>query len=118
MAETILEQRERGRWYERGVDGSECEWGHVVVWEPPHRLVVTWQINGMWQYDPDPARASEIEVRFVSSGPNETRVELEHRHIERLVLAEALVDGIERQGGGRSSVLERFGAVALSAAGD
>ena len=115
MAEAILEQREGGRWYEKGVNGSECEWGHVVVWEPPHRLVVTWQINGMWQYDPDPARASEIEVRFVSSGPNETRVELEHRHIERLVLAEALVDGIERQGGGWSSVLERFGAVALSA---
>jgi hypothetical protein len=74
---------------------------------------VTWQINGMWQYDPDPARASEIEVRFVPSGANETTVQLEHRHIERLVQAAALVDGIERQGGGWSSILERFGAVAV-----
>ena len=110
MAEAILEDRVGGRWYEKGADGSECDWGHVLVWEPPHRLVLTWQINGMWQYDPDPAHASEIEVRFTASGPTETRVDLEHRHIERLVQAEAMVDGIERQGGGWSSVLERFGA--------
>lgn len=111
MAEAILEPRVGGRWYERAVDGSECEWGRVLVWEPPHRLVVTWQINGNWQYDPDPARASEVEIRFVASGPRETRIELEHRHIERLVQAEALVDGIERQGGGWSSLLERVAAV-------
>ena len=117
MAEAILEQREGGRWYEKGVDGSECDWGHVLVWQPPHRLVVTWQVNGMWQYDPDPARASEIEVRFTSLAPNQTRVELEHRHIERLVDAQALVDGIEQQGGGWSSMLERFGAFAAPVGG-
>ena len=111
MAEAVLEPREGGRWYEKGVDGSECNWGQVLVWEPPHRLVLTWQINGMWQYDPDPAHASEIDVRFVAVGPNETSVQLEHRHIERLVAAEALVNGIEQQGGGWSTVLGRFGAL-------
>jgi len=87
----------------------------VLVWEPPHRLVVTWQINGMWQYDPDPARASEIEVRFTAVGPNQTSVQLEHRYIERLVEAKALVDGIEQQGGGWSTMLNRFAALAVTA---
>jgi uncharacterized protein YndB with AHSA1/START domain len=72
MATAILEPRAGGRWYEQGVDGSECDWGRVVAWEPPHRLVVTWQINGHWQYDPDPERASEIEVRFAADGPDQT----------------------------------------------
>ena len=115
MAEAILEPREGGRWYEKGVDGSECDWGRVLVWEPPHRLVVTWQIDGRWQYDPDPAHASEIEVRFTTAGPDQTSVQLEHRHIERLGHADALVDGIERQGGGWGSLLQRFGAFAASA---
>jgi uncharacterized protein YndB with AHSA1/START domain len=115
MAEAVLEPGEGGRWYERGVDGSECEWGRVLVWEPPHRLVVTWQINGRWQYDPDPAHASEIEVRFTAAGPDRTSILLEHRHIERLVEASALVDGIEQQGGGWTSLLQRFGAFAVTA---
>lgn len=115
MAEAILEQHQGGRWYEKGVDGSECEWGQVLVWEPPRRLVLTWQINGLWQYDPDPARASEIEVLFTTAGPNQTRVQLEHRYIERLVEAEALVHGIQQQGGGWSSLLERFATLAATA---
>jgi uncharacterized protein YndB with AHSA1/START domain len=115
MAEAVLEPGEGGRWYERGIDGSECDWGRVLVWEPPHRLVVTWQINGRWQYDPDPAHASEIEVRFTPAGPDRTSVLLEHRHIERLVEAPALVDGIEQQGGGWSSLLQRFGVFAATA---
>jgi uncharacterized protein YndB with AHSA1/START domain len=115
MAEAILEQREGGRWYERGVDGREYDWGRVLVWEPPFRLVMTWQIDGRWQYDPNPGHASEIEVRFTATGPNQTSVQLEHRHIERLVEASALVDGIQRQGGGWSSLLQRFGVFAAAA---
>ena len=107
MAEAIIEPREGGRWYERGVDGSECDWGHVLAWQPPHRLVVTWQINGQWQYDPDPEHASEIEVRFTPEGSDQTTVELEHRLIHRLAGGEAIRDSISG-GGGWSAVLAQF----------
>jgi len=107
MAEAIIEPREGGRWYERGVDGSECDWGHVLAWQPPHRLVVTWQINGQWQYDPDPEHASEIEVRFTPEGSDQTTVDLEHRLIHRLVGGEAIRDSISG-GGGWSAVLAQF----------
>jgi uncharacterized protein YndB with AHSA1/START domain len=113
LAEAILEPRQGGRWYERGVDGSECDWGRVLTWEPPHRLVVTWQINGAWQYDPDPDHASEIEVRFSADGPEHTTVELEHRHLDRLVDGQALRDGITG-GGGWGALLELFAKAATS----
>jgi uncharacterized protein YndB with AHSA1/START domain len=95
------------------VDGGECDWGRVLAWEPPHRLVVTWQINGQWQYDPDPAHASEIEVRFTADGPEQTIVELEHRHLERLVDGQALRDGITG-GGGWAGLLELFAKAAAN----
>jgi uncharacterized protein YndB with AHSA1/START domain len=109
----ILEPRAGGRWYEQGVDGSECDWGQVLAWEPPHRLVVTWQINGQWQYDPDPEHASEIEVRFSADGPTQTTIELEHRHLDRLVDGQALRDGITG-GGGWPSLLEAFAKAATN----
>ena len=83
MDEAIIELRPGGRAYERGVDGSECDWGTVLVYEPPSRIVVTWQINGDFKAEPDPERASEYEVRFIEEGPDTTRVEFEHRHLER-----------------------------------
>lgn len=107
VAEVILEPQVGGRWYERGVDGSECDWGRVLAWEPPHRLVFTWQINGRWQYDPDPDHASEIEVLFTADGPGQTTVEVEHRHLDRLEGGQAISDAI-RGGGGWAALLESF----------
>jgi len=113
MAAAILEPRAGGRWYEQGVDGSECDWGRVLAFQPPHRLVVTWQINGEWRYDPDPEHASEIEVRFTADGPRQTVVELEHRLLDRLVGGQALRDGITG-GGGWSAILELFAKAAAN----
>jgi uncharacterized protein YndB with AHSA1/START domain len=79
--DAIIEPRVGGRWYERGEDGSTCDWGSVLSWEPPSRLVLSWDINADWQYDPE--LKTEIEVRFVAVGEDATRVELEHRKLDR-----------------------------------
>jgi len=111
LAEAVLEPREGGRWYERGVDGSECEWGKVLVFQPPGRLVVTWQINARWEYDPDPAHASEIEVLFTERD-GQTRVDFEHRHIERLGAgADELAKEVAGPGGW-SAILDRYAQAA------
>ena len=81
MAEVVMEPRVGGRWFERGVDGSECDWGYVIAWEPPHRVVLAWQLNGQWQYDPN--LVTEVEVTFTPVSAGATRVELEHRNLER-----------------------------------
>jgi len=78
--DVIVEPHAGGRWYERSEDGSECEWGRVLTWEPPARVVLAWQINGNWQYDRE--FETEVEVRFIADGSG-TRVELEHRNLER-----------------------------------
>lgn len=95
----IIEPKAGGRWYEKCVDGTECEWGRVVVYEPPSRLVLLWQLDGQWTYDPDPAHASEIEIRFIPDGSSRTIVELEHRHIERSQFAESLREGVDSPNG-------------------
>ena len=79
--DAIIEPRIGGRWYERGDDGSTCQWGSVLSWEPPSRLVLSWDIDANWQYDPD--LKTEIEVRFIAEGRDATRVELEHRKLDR-----------------------------------
>jgi uncharacterized protein YndB with AHSA1/START domain len=78
-----IEGRTGGRWYERGVDGSECDWGVVLAYEPPGRIVLSWHLNGAFEYDADASHASEIEVTFTAAGPGRTQVQLEHRNFER-----------------------------------
>ena len=99
LAEAVIEPRADGRWYERGVDGTECDWGKVLVYEPPSRLVMTWQLNSEFTYDPDLSHASEVELRFTEAN-GETTVEFEHRHLERLGAgAEDLAKSIAAEGG-------------------
>ena len=83
IAETIFEAREGGRIYDRGIDGSECHWARVLAYEPPNRVVFSWDINPRWQIEGDLARTSEVEVRFIPETPERTRVELEHRNLDR-----------------------------------
>jgi uncharacterized protein YndB with AHSA1/START domain len=83
VAESVFEPRAGGRVYDRGVDGSECQWARVLAYEPPDRIVFTWDISPRWQLESDLDRASEVEVRFVAESPERTRVELEHRHLDR-----------------------------------
>ena len=83
IAESVFEARVGGRLYDRGVDGSECQWGRVLAYEPPHRIVFSWDISPHWQIETDASRSSEVEVRFHADGPTKTRVELEHRNLDR-----------------------------------
>jgi uncharacterized protein YndB with AHSA1/START domain len=83
LAETVFEPRVGGSLYDRGVDGSECRWGRILAYEPPHRVVVSWDISPSWQIETDPNKASEFEVRFVAESSTRTRVELEHRNLDR-----------------------------------
>ena len=83
LAETVFEPRVGGHIYDRAVDGSECRWARVLAYEPPDRVVFSWDIGPQWTLEADPDRASEVEVRFVAEAPGRTRVELEHRHLDR-----------------------------------
>jgi len=80
-ATSVIEPRVGGRFFERGQDGSECDWGVVRAWEPPERLVLGWQIDADWKYDP--GCETTVEIRFLAEGPDRTRVELEHRDLDR-----------------------------------
>ncbi len=82
MKMAIMEARLGGRWYELSEDGSQADVGKIIVWDPPRRFVVTWDINSNWK--PDTAISSEVEVKFIADGPNSTLVELEHRKFEQM----------------------------------
>jgi uncharacterized protein YndB with AHSA1/START domain len=100
IAETVFEPRAGGHIYDRGVDGSECRWARVLAYEPPDRLVFSWDISPRWQVETDPAKASEVEVRFVAETPERTRVELEHRNLDRHGEGwDGLRDGVASSGG-------------------
>lgn len=95
IAESLFEPRAGGRVYDRGVDGSECQWGRVLVYDPPERIVFTWDISPRWAIESDPDRSSEVELRFTSVDDDRTRVVLEHRNLERHVDGwQALRDGV------------------------
>jgi len=107
MKKAIIEAKAGGRCYTEQEDGTECDWGQVLVWEPPRRLVIAWQITHEWGYQPDLAQSSEVEIRFtpVDSG---TRVDLEHRHLERHGAgATAMRTAIDSEGGW-GSLLQLF----------
>ena len=111
IAETVFEPRVGGHLYDRGVDGSECRWARVLAYEPPHRVVISWDISPQWQLESDPEKTSEVEVRFVPEAPDRTRVELEHRHLERHGEGwEGEREGVGGEGGW-PLYLQRFAAV-------
>jgi uncharacterized protein YndB with AHSA1/START domain len=83
IAETVFELHEGGHVYDRGVDGSECRWARVLAYEPPDRVVFSWDISPQWQIETDLDKTSEVEVRFTAEAPDRTRVELEHRNLDR-----------------------------------
>jgi uncharacterized protein YndB with AHSA1/START domain len=110
LKRAILEPRPGGRWYSICEDGSECDTGKVLTWDPPRRLVLGWQITAQWKYDP--SFLTEVEVSFTPEGSKRTRVDLEHRNLERYgVDATELRKGIDSPDGwGRT--LQTFAAVA------
>ena len=83
IAETVFERRVGGRVFDRGADGSECCWARVLAYEPPHRVVISWDITPHWQIETNLAKTSEVEIRFIAETPERTRVELEHRNLDR-----------------------------------
>ena len=98
-----------------GIDGSRCEWSRVLAYEPPSRVVISWDIGPTWQLEADPAKTSEVEVRFIAESDDRTRVELEHRHLDRHGEGwQALADGVDGDAGW-PLYLSRYGDLAAEA---
>jgi uncharacterized protein YndB with AHSA1/START domain len=113
MAEAVIEPREGGRWFERSEDGSECDWGRVLAWEPPDRVVLAWQISPEWKYESD--LQTEIEVRFTAEDDGRTRVDLEHRKLEAYAEAAEQMRAILGSDDGWGGLLRRFAGAAAQA---
>ncbi|MER9231054.1 SRPBCC family protein [Mesorhizobium sp. M0622] len=108
LTTAVIEPKAGGRWYEIGEDGSECDWGEVLAWDPPSRLTLAWRIGADWRFDPE--LLTEVDIRFVTLGENATRVELEHRLLENMgEAAEAARQAFESEGGW-SGLLDRYAA--------
>jgi uncharacterized protein YndB with AHSA1/START domain len=107
--DAVIEPHVGGRWYERGDDGTTCDWGRVLVWEPPTRLILSWEIDADFRYDPD--LRTEVEVRFIAAGQG-TRVELEHRGLDALGPRRDEIRGLFDSEGGWIQLLNAFAAYA------
>jgi uncharacterized protein YndB with AHSA1/START domain len=105
--EVVLEPFAGGRWFERDADGRECDWGFVTEWEPPYRVLLAWHLTPEFRFDPDPAKATEVEVRFTPQDGG-TLVELEHRGFERHAATGARMRDKVAGPGGWSELLERY----------
>jgi uncharacterized protein YndB with AHSA1/START domain len=110
LKQAIIEPGVGGRCYNTQEDGSECDWGRILEWDPPHRLVLAWQITHQWGYEPDLAKSSEVEITFTPQAGGGTRVDLEHRHFERMGPGgETMRVGVS-QPGGWATLLDGFKA--------
>ncbi|HEX3462223.1 MAG TPA: SRPBCC family protein [Acidimicrobiales bacterium] len=100
ITETRFEPKVGGHIYDRAADGRECRWARILAYEPPERVVFSWDISPRWQLDADKRNASEVEIRFIAEAPERTRVELEHRHLDRHGSGwESLQEGVDGEGG-------------------
>jgi uncharacterized protein YndB with AHSA1/START domain len=106
LADVIVEPRVGGRWYERSTDGAECEWGKVLAWDPPGRLILAWQLDANWKYDP--ALVLEVEITFTALEGGMTRVDLEHRNLERYGDKAATVRDMVGSDNGWAGILKSF----------
>jgi uncharacterized protein YndB with AHSA1/START domain len=112
-ADAVMEPFEGGRCYARAHDGTQTDWGRVLAWDPPNRVVFAWLLTPQWEFEPDPAKASEVEVSFATSGDGRTRVELEHRGFERYSDGgDAMREQVD-SAGGWGLLLDRYAAVLL-----
>jgi uncharacterized protein YndB with AHSA1/START domain len=104
--------RDGGRWFERAANGAECDWGRVLAWEPPHRVTFSWHLQADWSFDPNPERASEVEIRFNAESAGKTRVDLEHRGLQRHGEGWEQLRAAVDSAGGWTLILEQFAKVA------
>jgi uncharacterized protein YndB with AHSA1/START domain len=112
---TILEPRVGGRWFERGADGSECDWGRVLEYSPPARVTVSWHLGSDYTFDPDPAKASRVEVSFHDQGNGTTRVELVHSLLDRHGIGWEKVRVSVGSPGGWPGIMDGFAATVSAA---
>ncbi len=115
MTRAIVEPFAGGRCYTQQEDGTDCQWGSVIAWEPPRRLVLAWQITHEWGFEPDLSKASEVEIRFTPEGDGMTRVDLEHGRFERMGAGAASMRTSVSSEGGWGSLLRMFAARAADA---
>jgi uncharacterized protein YndB with AHSA1/START domain len=116
IAKTTFDTHVGGHIYDVAEDGSECRWARVLAYEPPDRVVFSWDISPTWQIESDPESTSEVEVRFVAEGPDRTRLELEHRNLDRHGSGwESVRDGVDGDAGW-PLYLDRYGELLRNAA--